>query len=437
MSRKKIRTQTELARRMGITKNQLSVILSEKYDPIKSSTMQLCDALAVPLEDILIVKDEKQDDYCAQLELDFGGLAKKDAYIDTSQVRPNRSFKVLELFAGAGGLALGLSRAGFNAVGLVEIDHDCCETLRYNRPNWNVIEQDIVKVAEQGIRTFLREEDWDIDLLSGGYPCQAFSYSGKKLGLNDVRGTMFYYFADILQDLKPKMFLVENVRGLLSHDNGRTLQTMVNVFTEVGYKVTYKVLNAVDYNVAQKRERLVIVGVRDDYEGITFGYPKPSENRLVLRDVLQDVPESEGIEYSEKKKRVLELVPPGGCWRDLPEEIAKEYMGKSYYSSGGRTGIARRIAWDEPCLTLTCSPAQKQTERCHPEETRPFTVREYARIQSFPDDWHFCGSVYSKYRQIGNAVPVNFAEFIGLAIVNCLNQMTNLEATKTIEVVAV
>lgn len=125
---------------------------------------------------------------------------------------------------------------------------------------------------------------------------------GKKLGLNDVRGTMFYYFADILQDLKPKMFLVENVRGLLSHDNGRTLQTMVNVFTEVGYKVTYKVLNAVDYNVAQKRERLVIVGVRDDYEGITFGYPKPSENRLVLRDVLQDVPESEGIEYSEKKK---------------------------------------------------------------------------------------------------------------------------------------
>jgi DNA (cytosine-5)-methyltransferase 1 len=105
---------------------------------------------------------------------------------------------------------------------------------------------------------------------------------------------------------------------------------------------------------------------------------------------------------------------------DLPEEVAKAYMKKSYYSGGGRRGMARRISWDEPCLTLTTSPSQKQTERCHPDETRPFTVREYARIQSFPDEWKFSGTLYEKYRQIGNAVPVELARRIGVELVNAL-----------------
>ena len=140
---------------------------------------------------------------------------------------------------------------------------------------------------------------------------------------------------------------------------------------------------------------------------------------------MKDVPKSIGEKYPEKKKKVLELVPPGGYWRDLPENIAKEYMGKSYYSGGGRTGMARRISWNEPCLTLTCSPAQKQTERCHPDETRPFTVREYARIQSFPDKWEFMGSMGQQYKQIGNAVPVEMAKAIGLSIIDLLNKSEN------------
>ena len=123
----------------------------------------------------------------------------------------------------------------------------------------------------------------------------------------------------------------------------------------------------------------------------------------------------------------MDLVPPGGCWINLPEDIAKEYMGKSYYSGGGRRGIARRISWDEPCLTLTCSPAQKQTERCHPDETRPFTTREYARIQSFPDDWKFSGSMSQVYKQIGNAVPVKLGKAVGLSIVDYLNKVENIE----------
>ena len=139
-----------------------------------------------------------------------------------------------------------------------------------------------------------------------------------------------------------------------------------------------------------------------------------------LREALAGCPDSPGEEYSEKKRRVLEQVPPGGCWVDLPDEVAREYMGKSYYSGGGRRGMARRISWDEPCLTLTCSPSQKQTERCHPDETRPFTIREYARIQSFPDSWRFCGGIGDQYKQIGNAVPVELARRIAVELKNSM-----------------
>ncbi len=236
---------------------------------------------------------------------------------------------------------------------------------------------------------------------------------------------MFYYYAEILKELQPKMFLAENVKGLLTHDQGRTLKTMLGVFEEIGYSVSYEVLNAKNYNVAQKRERIVIIGIKKEYEnqGINVVFPKSNDKLLTLKDVLKNVPISEGAKYPDKKKKILELVPPGGYWRDLPEEIAKDYMGKSYFSGGGRTGMARRISWEEQCLTLTCSPAQKQTERCHPEETRPFTVREYARIQSFPDNWEFEGSMNEKYKQIGNAVPVELGKAVGLALIHTLNRI--------------
>ena len=341
--------------------------------------------------------------------------------VDINQIKAKKTYTVVELFAGAGGLALGLEKAGFKEIALVELDKYACSTLRQNRPEWNIIEEDIINVAKKGIRNYIG--NIDIDLLSGGYPCQAFSYAGHKMGLEDVRGTMFFYYAKILDELKPKMFLVENVKGLVSHDKGKTLKTMIEVFSSIGYDVTWKVLNAWDYNVAQKRERIVIIGIRSDLSNKEFIFPKPYPYKPVLKDVLKDVPDSPGSTYPETKKAVLDLVPPGGCWVNLPKNIAKEYMGKSYYSGGGRRGIARRISWDEPSLTLTCSPAQKQTERCHPDETRPFKTREYARIQSFPDNWKFEGSVNQIYKQIGNAVPVNLAQAIGLSIINYLNNL--------------
>ena len=331
--------------------------------------------------------------------------------------------KCIELFAGAGGLALGLEKAGFEEIGLIEIDKTACATLKSNRPNWNVIEDDIVEFSKKDLLKEFGLKKGELDLLSGGYPCQSFSYAGKKLGLEDVRGTMFFYYAEFLRQLQPKMFLAENVKGLTTHDGGRTIQTMVDVFEELGYSVEWKVLNAWDYGVAEKRQRVVIIGTRNDLKGkVKFEYPEPHEYKPVLRDVLQNVPESVGAQYPEKKKKVFDLVPPGGYWRDLPDDVARDYMKACYFMGGGRTGIARRISWDEPSLTLTCSPMMKQTDRCHPDESRPFTTREYARIQSFPDEWSFSGKMNDIYKQIGNAVPVELAKEVGISIMNALNK---------------
>ncbi len=339
-----------------------------------------------------------------------------------NSVIPLSEYKVLELFAGAGGLAIGLEKSGIKCAALNEIDKWACQTLRENRPKWNVLEGDIKSFSFKKFKN-------EVDVVTGGFPCQAFSYAGKKLGLEDARGTLFYEFARVVQEVNPLICVGENVRGLLSHEKGETLKGMVSILDEIGYNVVpVQVLRAVNYRVPQKRERLILVGVRKDIN-IKYEYPKPHQTIYNLSDALKkgelfncDVPSSKGSEYPQHKKDILDLVPPKGYWRDLPVDIQKSYMGKSFYLGGGKTGMARRIGWDEPSLTLTCSPAQKQTERCHPDETRPFTVREYARIQTFPDNWKFMGSVSQQYKQIGNAVPCNFGQELGYSIVQFLNE---------------
>lgn len=330
----------------------------------------------------------------------------------------------VELCAGCGGMALGLEQAGFNHICLVEIDQVCCQTLKRNRPNWKTISADITKVKDWHK---LVDSNATIDLLVGGIPCQSFSTAGKRQGLDDPRGEVYYGFLDALKALRPRVFMIENVKGMLNHDKGKTFELIVNDLIDVGYNVKYQVLNAHHYGVAQKRERLFIVGLRNDltsHMSFKFPNPIPIEERKVLRDVLLNINTSdhqEGMKYPESKRRVLDLVPPGGCWVDLPDDVKTEYMGGSLESGGGKRGIARRLAMDEPCLTLTTSPMQKQTERCHPNETRPFTIREYARIQSFPDDWVFEGSITNKYKQIGNAVPPLLAKIMGGALYELLD----------------
>ena len=385
-----INTLTELANEIGITKNQLSVILSDKYNPIKSTFFELSEVLRVTPDKLIDFTSKKESNSKTIVPV---GISK---------------YSAIELFAGAGGLALGLEQAGIETVLHVDNDKYCFETLSKNRPNWNVICSDVSKID-------FKPYKGKVNIITGGFPCQAFSYAGKKLGFEDTRGTLFYEFARCVKETEPLVFVAENVRGLISHDNGRTLKTIVDIFESLGYDIQTKLLNAVNYNVPQKRERIVIVGTKKN-TNIKFEYPKESKKIRTLRDALKDVPKSEGQAYSKSKQEVLKLVPPGGCWRNLPANIQKSYMGKSFTSGGGRTGMARRISWDEPCLTLTCSPSQKQTERCHPDETRPFTVREYARIQTFPDDWEFVGGMGQQYKQIGNAVPVELGRQIGIQI---------------------
>lgn len=340
-------------------------------------------------------------------------------------VAPLRDFTSVELFAGAGGLALGMHMAGFRHVLLNEIDSMACQTLRRNHPEWNVLEGDIHNIDFTPLHGL-------VDFLSGGFPCQAFSYAGKKGGLNDTRGTLFFELARAVKEIQPKVFMGENVKGLLSHDNGKTLQIIRSAIAELGYTlVEPRVLKAIMYQVPQKRERLILIAIRNDIaQSVQFHWPDPYRRVMTLRDAFykgelfsEDVPISDGQNYPAKKARIMSMVPEGGDWRNLPIEEQKAYMGGSYYLGGGKTGMARRLSMDEPSLTLTCAPAQKQTERCHPLETRPLTVREYARIQTFPDNWQFEGNLCDQYKQIGNAVPVNLAFAIGRSLIRLFNDI--------------
>lgn len=347
---------------------------------------------------------------------------------EEAKITPTLNYTSAELFAGGGGLALGMEKAGFRHLLLNEFDHNACETLRANRPQWNIIEGDIHDIDFTPYKG-------KIDFLSGGFPCQAFSYAGKRLGFEETRGTLFFELARAVKEIQPLVFMGENVRGLFEHDKGRTLQTIKDVIAELGYTlIEPRVLRALQYNVPQKRERLILIAIRNDVAPfVEFKWPDVCPSVRTLRDAFfagelydTDVPLSDGQKYPASKQQVMELVPEGGDWRNLPEDVARTYMKGSYDLGGGKTGMARRLAMDEPSLTLTCAPAQKQTERCHPLETRPLTIREYARIQTFPDDWHFCGNLTAQYKQIGNAVPVNLAWAIGRSLIRLFNSLNEL-----------
>ncbi len=373
------------------------------------------------------VKSDNSYSYFDVESLDFANIkAMNNSTWEIEQnIKPTREYKSIELFAGAGGLALGLERAGFSHVMLNEIDKDACQTLRNNFKNVEVQEEDIHNID-------FSKYKGKIDFLSGGFPCQAFSYAGKQMGFEDTRGTLFFELARAIKEIQPKVFLCENVKGLMSHDGGKTFKTIANVIKDLGYYlVPPKVLKAVMYKVPQKRERIFLVGIKQEYtDKVKFYWPSPYKKVMTLRNAFYagelfdtNVPESDGQKYPKRKAEILSLVPQGGNWKNLPDDLQREFMKGSYNLGGGKTGIARRLSLDEPSLTLTCAPAQKQTERCHPLETRPLTVREYARIQTFPDNWNFAGNLTSQYKQIGNAVPVNLANAMGHSLIRLMNDI--------------
>ncbi len=322
----------------------------------------------------------------------------------------------IELFAGAGGLALGLEKANFSHLFLNEKDSNCCTTLSSNRPSWKVIHEDIHKI---NFSPYINQ----VHLVTGGFPCQAFSHSGKRLGFEDTRGTLFFEFARCIKETQPIGFLGENVKGLLTHDKGNTLKIIIQVLEEMGYHVfSPQVLNANNYEVAQKRERLFIFGVKKEYKDFFCFDTIPKKEAINLKDIfysgqyyLEDVSNISqlGSKYPKSKEILYKKIPQGGNWKNLSIEEQKLYLGRMFDSEGGKTGILKRLSMNEPSVTILTQPTQKQTERCHPLYDRPLTIRESARVQSFPDDWIFSGSISSQYRQIGNAVPPNLAFHIG------------------------
>jgi len=255
--------------------------------------------------------------------------------------------KAIELFSGCGGLALGLKNAGVNAEMLVEIDKDSCDTLSLNFLNSNIICDDIAKIDFTSYKG-------KIDIVAGGFPCQAFSYAGKSKGFEDTRGTLFFDFARSVKEVNPKVAIGENVRGLINHDKGRTLSTMINTLEDLGYNVQFKLLLAQYFNVPQKRERVFIVATRKDLPN-TYQYPKELDYFVPLEVALKNCPPSEGQKYPKRKKEIMDMVPQGGYWKDLPVQIQKEYMKGSFYLGGGKTGTARRLSMKEPSLTLVTS----------------------------------------------------------------------------------
>ncbi|MEX5635787.1 DNA cytosine methyltransferase [Parafrankia sp. FMc2] len=320
----------------------------------------------------------------------------------------SRPLTCVSLFAGAGGMALGFEQAGLTHLLLNEYDRHAVATLRANRPAWEVDHRDIHDVSFLALRG-------TVDVLEGGFPCQAFSASGNRQGFADPRGTLFFEFARAVREIRPRLAVAENVKGLRSHDGGRTLRTMVASLEEAGYQVAWRVLDASRFGVPQRRERLILVALQRG-SGKQIVFPSELEGPPpTLRQAIGDGPAGSGQRYSASREAIMSQVPEGGNWRDLPAEVLAACLPNGPYQGGSCSGVARRLAWDKPSPTLLCSPVAKLTERCHPAETRPLNVREYARIQTFPDSWQFAGPVTAQYRQIGNAVPVALAYHLGLA----------------------
>ena len=353
-----------------------------------------------------IIEDNKED--CLQ-ETNINNEITNKIIDDKQYIK----YSFIEVCAGGGGLSSGLMKSGFIPVLLNDNNRDCCKTLKHNHPDANVICGSMDKIDYSSYIG-------NVDLLTGGVPCQSFSQAGLRKGLEDPRGDLMLKFIDILNLIKPKLFMIENVKGLLTHENGETIKKIINALNKNNlYNITYKCLDASKYDVPQKRERVFIVGVLKSINR-SFEFPQESVNKKVLKDVLVDVPISDGLKYNQEKQNLFKMIPQGGCWINLPENLQKEYLSNSYNSGGGKRGILHRLSMEKPSLTLLCTPSQKQTERCHPLEERPLTIREYARIQTFNDDYEFIGSINSQYKQIGNAVPVELAKHIGKSLISLL-----------------
>lgn len=347
---------------------------------------------------------------------------------------------VISTFSGAMGLDNGLEQAGFKIRLCVEVAKPMAGTISLNKPNIPLIVDDIRNYSGADLRkkAGLTEEE-DVFLLCGGPPCQAFSTAGKRKGFDDDRGNVFLKFINLIGEIRPKYFLLENVRGLLSAsyrapegtdekkrgyalptpqaEKGTALLYALKKIEELGYSATFTLYDAANYGVPQRRERVIILGSRDGYK-IPLIPPTHScdgENGLkkwlTFRDAVKGLHTCTYAPIPQRRLPYFELLGPGQYWKDLPSELQPKAMGKAYHLAGGKTGFFRRLSWDAPSPTLVTCPTMPATELIHPVENRALSIEEYARLQMFPDTWKFDGKLADIYKQIGNAVPAG----LGLA----------------------
>jgi DNA (cytosine-5)-methyltransferase 1 len=353
--------------------------------------------------------------------------------------------KVISLFSGALGLDLGLEKAGFHLAVAVENNKYAAETIRINKPNVKVIEEDIQKVSTKEILKAAKLKVGEAAIVSGGPCCQAFSTAGSRESLEDPRGGLFREFLRVVREARPRFFIMENVPGMLSaairhrplkkrghgypqldpdEELGSAFGSILKALKETGYYITFDILNAADYGVPQRRERVVFIGSRDG-EMITIPEATHSSDKkdgrkkwVTLSKAIKDLDDKqpEFVQLPPKSKKYLAEVPEGGNWMDIPARKRRWAMGNAYNSWGGRVGFFRRLSWEKPSPSLTTSPISKATMLCHPTKLRPLSIKEYMAIQQFPKRWKFVGGTSQKYMQIGNAVPIGLGAAVGSAI---------------------
>ena len=354
-----------------------------------------------------------------------------------------KKIKALSFFSGAMGLDIGLEKAGIDVILACESEKFIRETIKLNRPKIKVLE-DINNYSAKEIRkeAGLKSKE-KIDLIVGGPPCQAFSTAGKRLSINENRGIVFIKYLELIKELNPTYFVIENVRGLLSvplkhvpHDKrkgklktkeekGGTLNYILNYLNNIGYKVSFNLYNSANFGSPQIRERVIIIGNKKEklpYLTPThsqhgeFGL-KPWKTFKAAVKGLHNI-NHDYVKFPEGRLKYYKKLKEGQNWRNLPLKLQKEALGNSYYLGGGKTGFLRRLGWNKPSPTLVTDPMMPATDLAHPVENRPLSIQEYKRIQEFPDDWKLAGSIRNQYKQIGNAVPVSLGRAIGKLIVN-------------------
>ncbi|MBF7041842.1 DNA cytosine methyltransferase [Campylobacter volucris] len=332
--------------------------------------------------------------------------------------------RVADIFCGAGGLSYGFAQNPFFSIIFAnDIDKDCAQSYIVNHPNVFVCNKDINELCEKELKEFGK-----IDLLLGGPPCQSYSTLGKRK--MDDKAKLFKQYIRILNILNPKMFVFENVVGLLSMQKGELFKTICNEFQKIGYKVFFEILNAVDFGVPQIRERVILIGIKNSFSTVDFVFPKTTvKQQVTLKDALDDLPIIQSGENGNNKKyrfeanndflkfirqsdileehsspknntkliKIMQTLKDGEGKDDLPLELRPKSGYKNTYA---------KMWWNKPSPTITRNFSTPSSSRCiHPRDSRALSIREGARLQSFPDNYIFCGSDTSKRLQIGNAVP--------------------------------